>query len=348
MSNVMGFETFENPFPFPQVTVILGKNDTCKTALLKMIYSVGKAKELYIKQTVHHPDISFKNIISKKLFDVYTPKRAGLSDIVRKNGTPKKLSVELNFKEEDSKVNFSFGVDTRTTITDVTIANGNSSEITNYIFIPAKEVITAFNTIKAIARQYFFPGYDDTTLDLIDLLDIPVVQGEANAEFQDILNKMSEMFSGELKQVENTERFVFKKGNTEFALPLTAEGVKHIGILSTLIQNGQLNKNSVLILDEPEDNLHPGAIRSLMKIISELAKKGVQIFITTHSYFVLKQLHIEARSNEMDIMCCSLNRNDRGTIDTSFGNLKKSLPDNSIINESMAMYDEDIDLDMKM
>lgn len=97
MSNVMGFETFENPFPFPQVTVILGKNDTCKTALLKMIYSVGKAKELYIKQTVHYPDISFKNIISKKLFDVYTPKRAGLSDIVRKNGTPKKLSVELNF-----------------------------------------------------------------------------------------------------------------------------------------------------------------------------------------------------------------------------------------------------------
>ena len=295
MSNVMGFETFENPFPFPQVTVILGKNDTCKTALLKMIYSVGKAKELYIKQTVHYPDISFKNIISKKLFDVYTPKRAGLSDIVRKNGTPKKLS-----------------------------------------------------TIKAIARQYFFPGYDDTTLDLIDLLDIPVVQGDANVEFQDILNKMSEMFSGELKQVENTERFVFKKGNTEFALPLTAEGVKHIGILSTLIQNGQLNKNSVLILDEPEDNLHPGAIRSLMKIISELAKKGVQIFITTHSYFVLKQLHIEARSNAMDIMCCSLNRNDRGTINTFFGNLRESLPDNSIINESMTMYDEDIDLDMKM
>ena len=50
----------------------------------------------------------------------------------------------------------------------------------------------------------------------------------------------------------------------------------------------------------------------------------------------------------MDIMCCSLNRNDKGTIDTFFGNLKKSLPDNSIINESMAMYDEDIDLDMKM
>lgn len=348
MSNVMGFETFENPVPFPQITVILGKNDTCKTGLLKMIYSVGKAKELYAKQTIHYPDASFKNILSKKLFDVYTPKRAGLSDIVRKNGSPKKLSVELSFEGKISRVGFSFGIDTRNTITDVNIVNENSEKIANYIFIPAKEVITAFNTIKAIARQFFFPGYDDTTLDLIDLLDIPVVQGGTNAEFQEILRKMSEMFSGELKQVENTERFVFQKGNTEFALPLTAEGVKHIGILSTLIQNGQLNQNSVLILDEPEDNLHPGAIRSLMKIITELGKKGVQVFITTHSYFVLKQLHIEARSNEMDMMCCSLNRNDKGTIDAFFGNLKENLPDNSIIDESMAMYDEDIDLDMKM
>lgn len=144
MSNVMGFETFENPFPFPQVTVILGKNDTCKTALLKMIYSVGKAKELYIKQTVHHPDISFKNIISKKLFDVYTPKRAGLSDIVRKNGTPKKLSIELNFKEEDSKVNFSFGVDTRTTITDVTIRPFLFSKCQYILRIPTLYTVSPF------------------------------------------------------------------------------------------------------------------------------------------------------------------------------------------------------------
>lgn len=348
MSNVMGFETFENPFPFPQVTVILGKNDTCKTALLKMIYSVGKAKELYTKQIMHYPETSFKNIISKKLFNVYSPKRTGLSDIVRKNGAPKKLSVEVNFEAASSKIDFSFGIDTRNTITDVNIVNGSNENIPNYIFIPAKEVITAFSAIKAIVRQFFFPGYDDTTLDLIDLLDIPVVQEEANTGFQDILKKLSEMFSGELKQVENTERFVFKKGNTEFALPLTAEGVKHIGILSTLIQNGQLNKNSVLILDEPEDNLHPGAIRSLVKIIAELGRKGVQIFVTTHSYFVLKQLHIEARSNEMDIMCCALSRNDKGTIDASFENLKENLPENSIIDESMAMYDEDIDLDMKL
>lgn len=154
------------------------------------------------------------------------------------------------------------------------------------------------------------------------------------------------MFSGELKQVENTDRFVFRRGNTDFKLPLTAEGVKHIGVLSTLIQNGQLNKDSVLILDEPEDNLHPGAIRSLVKVISLLGRNGVQVFLTTHSYFVLKQLHIEARVNVMDILCCSLTRKG-DVVDATFANLRENLPANSIVDESMAMYDEDIMLDLK-
>lgn len=346
VSNLMGFEAFETPTPFPRVTVVLGKNDTCKTALLKMLYAVGKSTELYEKQSRHNTTASFKNILSKKLFDIYAPKRNGLSDIVRRNGTAKKLAISIDLGDE-AHVDFSFGTDTRNTITDVTIKKGKGDAIVNYIFIPAKEVITAFNTIKAIARQFFFPGYDDTTLDLIDLLDIPVIQGEVDKEFQEIRMRMAEMFSGELRQVESTERFVFRKESAEFALPLTAEGVKHIGILSTLIQNGQLNRNSVLIMDEPEDNLHPGAIRSLVKIITRLGEMGVQVFLSTHNYFVLKQLHIEARSSQMDVMCCSLNRNEKGTIDASFENLREYMPHNAIVEESMRMYDEDIDLDLR-
>lgn len=342
----MGFEAFETPTPFPQVTVVLGKNDTCKTALLKMLYAVGKSMELYEKQSRHNATASFKNILSKKLIDVYAPKRKGLSEIIRRNGTAKKLSVSLEL-DDDARIDFSFGTDTRNTITDVTIEKGKVDAIVNYIFIPAKEVITAFNTIKAIARQFFFPGYDDTTLDLIDLLDIPVSQGKTNDAFQEIRMKMAEMFSGELEQVDDTERFIFRKESEDFALPLTAEGVKHIGILSTLIQNGQLNRNSVLIMDEPEDNLHPGAIRSLVKIITQLGEMGVQVFLSTHNYFVLKQLHIEARANQMDVTCCSLNRNEKGTIDASFDNLKEYMPHNAIVEESMRMYDEDIDLDLK-
>ena len=57
MSNVMGFETFENPFPFPQVTVILGKNDTCKTAAVPAFFT-----DLYKKNNANLGNRLVQNI----------------------------------------------------------------------------------------------------------------------------------------------------------------------------------------------------------------------------------------------------------------------------------------------
>ena len=342
MTNVMGFEEFSVPY-FPPITVILGKNDVCKTALLKMMYAVGKSTELYGKQASQDESVQYRPILSEKIQNVYGVKKA-LGELVRKNGTPKKLSVAVRMADTHIKeVAFTYGTDTKSMITDYKmILNPESKKQINYIFIPAKEVLTAFNTIRAISRQYFFPGWDDTTLDLIDLLDIPV-QEKRDEFFTEILQKIREMFSGELKQISSNERFVYKKNNTEYALPLTAEGVKHIGILSTLIENGQIKEGTVLFLDEPEDNLHPSALRQLVKIIGLFAQKGVQVFLTTHNYFTLKQLQIEARTLQMDILCCGLKRNDKGTIDADFSNLRDGMPDNEIVAESMAMLDEDIE-----
>lgn len=346
MSNVVGFGRFANPRPFPNITVILGKNDVCKTALIKMMYAIGKSTELYEKKQAHKQADSYKDLLSDKLQSVYGIKKM-LSELVRKNGTPKKLSVEMKLSGGQTQdVSFSYGVDTKTKVSDVQISQGlRVKDGANFVFIPAKEVLTAFNTIKAIVRLYFYPGWDDTTLDLIDLLDIPVMD-EISPEFENVIQQMKEMFSGELLQVNSSERFVYNRKGAEHTMSLTAEGVKHIGILTTLIANGQIKKNTVLFLDEPEDNLHPGALRLLVKILSTLAGKGVQVFVTTHSYFTLKQLHIESRIKEMDVACCCLKRNNQGVVDSDFYNLRDGIPDNDITAETMAMLDEDLEADM--
>lgn len=346
LTNVVGFEQFANPNPFPGITVVLGKNDVCKTALLKMMYAVGKSAELHEKQLVHEQADSFKELVSEKLQSVYGVKKS-LNELVRKNGTPKKLSVEMAMTTGHiQQISFSYGTDTKTKISDVHVNEFPKAKgSTNYIFIPAKEILTAYNTIKAIVRQYFFPGWDDTTLDLIDLLDIPV-KAEIDPQFKEIMRQMREMFSGELHQTSTTERFVYRRNGAEHPMSLTAEGVKHIGILSTLIGSGQIKENTVLFLDEPEDNLHPGALRQLVKILCMLVDKGVQVFITTHSYFTLKQLHIESRVKKMDVMCCSLSRNARGVVESSFANLRDGIPDNDITAETLAMFDEDVKADI--
>lgn len=344
----MAFEDFRSPAPFPAITVIVGKNDCCKTALLKLIYTVGKVRETFLKQSAHGDSQPFKEIISTKLQGTYGLKKK-LGNLVRKNGTAHRLSVSAYFSDnviEDS-ISFSFGSDTRSMINDIqaSIKTENDKE-SNYVFVPAKEVVSAFNAIKAISRQYYFPGYDDTTLDLIDLLDIPVTS-TSRGEFDSILTSMHSLFSGELQQTNDTERFRYYRGGNEYSMSVTAEGVKHIGILSTLIRNGQIHKGTVLLMDEPEDNLHPEALRSLIKILVTLSKLGVQIFLTTHSYFTLKQLEIEAKRNNEDVLCCSLSRNDQDIVVPIFSNLKEGMVDNDIVKASLEMYDEEISTELR-
>ena len=348
LTNVVGFAEFANSKPFPGMTIILGKNDMCKTALLKIMYAIGKGTELYGKQTEHNHQVSFREIISGKVKNVFGSMRNGLGDLVRKNGSPKKLSVYAEFDGDwASDINFSFGVDARKLIADFGGHESIEKRPTNYVYIPAKEVVSAFNSIKAMTRQYFFPGYDDTTLDLIDLLDIPVRQAETAGDMAEVLQGMYSMFDGELQQVDTNDRFVYKKGSTEYQMPMTAEGVKHIGILPTLIRNGQIGQGTVLFLDEPEDNLHPQALRQLVRMLALMARKGIQVFITTHNYFTLKQMQIESRKHAMDVMCCSLSRNKANEVEATFVNLLDRMPENDIIEESLSMYDEDIMLDLK-
>jgi ABC-2 type transport system ATP-binding protein len=49
-----------------------------------------------------------------------------------------------------------------------------------------------------------------------------------------------------------------------------------------LIARALLHKPEVIFLDEPTKGLDPGVARAIRKIITELSRKGVTIFLTTH------------------------------------------------------------------
>jgi len=52
-----------------------------------------------------------------------------------------------------------------------------------------------------------------------------------------------------------------------------------------------LKPGDVLIIDEPEAHLHPGAIRILAKYLVRLVRERVNLIITTHSDYLLEQLN---------------------------------------------------------
>jgi len=336
----------------PSINLIIGKNDTGKTGLLKLLYASVKSLEVYSLKS-KQSGVVYKKELSDKLLDTFMPRKNGLGDIVQK-GSKDRLEVNLTIIGNNSKykqdIHYSFGDRTEKVIPNCSEHIDILPQDTiNALFIPAKEVLTAFNDIRNIRELQFGVGFDDTYLDLIKALNIPTSKGRVATELSLVNKSLEDLFEGKIEQTgQNDQPFVFKKGNQQFAMQQTAEGIKKIGILTTLITNRQLGKGTILFMDEPETALHPDAIRQMVEMLVAMSKAGVQIFLASHSYFVIKQLANCAKRDELNVCCWNLKREIGKPVSNSFHDLIDGvLPSNSIIDEALKMYDEEINIDLK-
>jgi AAA15 family ATPase/GTPase len=335
----------------PSINVIIGKNDTGKTGLLKLLYSTVKSLEIYSLK-VKQSDVVFKKELSDKLLDTFMPRKNGLGDLVQK-GSKEKLDVNITIIENTGRykqtIYFSFGDRTEKSIsTCIEHVEPLSNSSINALFVPAKEVLTAFADIRNIRENFYGVGFDDTYLDLIKALSLETTKGRVASELSQVNKSLEDLFEGKIEQTGQKEQpFIFKKGNQQFAMQQTAEGIKKIGILTTLITNRQLGKGTILFMDEPETALHPDAIRKMVEMLVAMSKAGVQIFLASHSYFVIKQLANCAKRDDLNISCWNLKREPGKPVSNSFHDLIDGvLPSNSIIDEALEMFDEEINIDL--
>ena len=124
---------------------------------------------------------------------------------------------------------------------------------------------------------------------------------------------------------------------------MTSEGIKKLAILTRLLSNGYLGEGSVVFIDELESSLHPSAISKFLEIIDGISKAaGIQFFIASHSYFVIKKLCLLAKADGEPMTCISLSKDPEHPV--TITDLSEGMPENSIINESIRLYEEEIDL----
>lgn len=335
----------------PAINLVIGRNDTGKTGLLKLLYTTAKTLEIYsLKKKTG--DATFKKELADKMQDTFMPRKNSLGELVQK-GSRDKLEVNVVFAIPGNKykqpINFSFGEKTESTITHCIetveeLPNGDM----NALFIPSKEVLTAFSDIRSMRESFYGRGFDDTYLDLIKALSLQPTKGRVASELSSVNRSLEDLFEGKIEQTDQPDQpFIFKKGNQQFAMQQTAEGIKKIGILTTLITNRQLNRGTILFMDEPETALHPNAIRELVEMLVAMSKGGVQIFLASHSYFVLKQLALCAKRDNLNALCWSLDKQPGKPVTNDFHDLSDGiLPENSIVNESLAMYNEDLKIQL--
>ena len=74
---------------------------------------------------------------------------------------------------------------------------------------------------------------------------------------------------------------------------LSSAGIKQIGILEILLQNGSLKENTFLIIDEPESNLHPEWQIRFAQILISLAKElNIHIYLNSHSPMFIEAISL--------------------------------------------------------
>ena len=81
-------------------------------------------------------------------------------------------------------------------------------------------------------------------------------------------------------------------------MQLVSEGLRKLAMLAQLIGNGVLQENGYVFWDEPEANLNPKLIKLIAEVIYSLAANGIQIFIATHSLFLLREIEIIAAQKQ--------------------------------------------------
>lgn len=316
-----------------KINLVIGANGRGKSFLLKALYTAMKTIEVCGRGQNNK---SAAEILADKLY--WTFQTRTLGDLVRKGaGAPLSYRMVLDGKA----FSYHFGETTAKVITKVT--NEHGPRESNTLFLPEKEVLSLCSIIRKSREQDSVFGFDDTYLDLVRAISMPVQEAPPPEKFTQSRQQLRALICGEIEYdtVHDTWTYLQIQGRrkTRIAIGATAEGVKKVAILDQLLGNRFLDQHSVVILDEPEAGLHPAAISALMDILLLLAEAGVQIFIASHSYFVLKKAYLLAQKNHLSIPILSL----EGAQDLRYDDLLDGLPDNAIMQESIRLYEEEID-----
>ncbi|MDO5135216.1 MAG: AAA family ATPase [Eubacteriales bacterium] len=338
LKNFMLFENTEIDWS-PNINVICGENSTGKTTLLKVMYSILKPLGKGYKESMTK-ELEEKMFVEK------------LQGVFRPDGM--KIGRLVTRKQGSNRTDFSVIVDKNRKIS-VGFGNrqGNHAEIKmdqikslgkfDVIYIPTKEMISTTEHFASLYEEYHI-DFEEMYYDLAKLLDRPLTKGANTSEQKEVLMSFEEIMKGQIVQ-KDKKFFLRIRGEGEFEMGLLSDGYRKLSTIVYLILSGSLNTNTILFWDEPETNMNPKMIRPIVQALVTLAKMGVQVFVTTHDYFVQQEFNMltvypELNTSSLDINFMSL-YNDAGELKCEMKPNASDLEHNAIMQEFDAMYDRE-------
>lgn len=123
-----------------------------------------------------------------------------------------------------------------------------------------------------------------------------------NEKLEKIYKKLNSIASGKIT-IKNLDVY-YKDSKMEINAKNLSTGLKTFAIIKMLLQNGTLEENGTIILDEPEIHLHPEWQLKFAELIVLLQKEfGMYILLTTHSPYFLNAIEVFSERHKIDDKC---------------------------------------------
>lgn len=322
--------SFDLPRASP-INLVIGENGTGKTFFLKALYSAVRSWAEALRNTYY---LSTNEVLYEMLHRTFQVFRLG--ELVT-FGSQEPLDFQM--KLDGQSVSYSFSARAAYKASSVRFPRLDR-EITS-VFIPAKEVFTHYYDILRAKGRHGSPSIDDTCYDLVTALRPLQQHEEYGTAFSGSRAYIWEFIRGqvEVDGINGGWRFRDPENN-KISIGAVSDGVKKLCVFDYLFANGCVDDRSIIFIDDIETTLHPDAVCRLLDMINDLAAKTeIQFFISTHSAVVIRKLALMANKHPGLVTCISLSRDKEPVI----CDLHDGMPDNSIIDNSIRLYEQEIE-----
>ena len=107
----------------------------------------------------------------------------------------------------------------------------------------------------------------------------------------DILNSFADIIGGKYTINDNDQLYYEPKGKRlKLAMDESSSAVRSLLDLGFYLRH-KAQPGDLLMIDEPELNLHPENQRRVARLLARLVNLGIKVFITTHSDYIIKELN---------------------------------------------------------
>lgn len=326
LKNFTAFAALDVEFS-PGINIFIGTNGTGKTHVLKVAYAACD---------VSNPGGG----LAEKLLATFLPYEGRLGRLAHRRSSSTRASLEVHRESLENPLRMTFTNHSKGANTGKVYGLKKWREHSiESAYIPVKEMLAnapGFRSLYA-ARQIHF---EEIYADILDRAYLPILRGKTDATRKKLLERLQEAIEGKVEVSGETFFLKDKRGKLEFSL--LAEGMRKLALLWLLIQNGTLQRGSVLFWDEPESNLNPKVMGTLVAILLELQRLGVQIFIATHDYVLLKEFDLQTTATD-HLRFHALYRDSVGSLQHSTAENLLGIDHNAIAETFLSLYDREVE-----